>query len=322
MKSSRRQFVQTACWIGGGLGLAAGALSTGCVPQTGVHRTPDLVWGRLGLSDGRFSKPRAMVISPRDELYIVDKTGRIQVFDTDGNFLRGWRTPEIKQGKPTGLGWSRDDLLLVADTHYFRVLFYRPDGELVEQRGIGGEHGDGPGQFHFVTDVVQDARGHYFVGQYGQIDQIQEFDSECRFIRRWGSQGSQPNEFSRPQGLLMDKEGLLWVADACNHRFQVFDVSRSPPELVQCWGVAGTEAGQLQYPYGFDFDTDGTLLVAEYGNHRIQRFTRDGQTLEIWGSPGKEAGQLVSPWALHLDSQRRLHVLDTLNHRVQRFRLG
>ncbi len=296
--------------------------ATGCIGTGFGHRHPDLVWGRRGLSNGRLLKPRAIAISPQDELYIVDMTGRIQVFTPDGAFLRGWRTPEIKQGKPTGLAWSADGQhLLVADTHYFRMLAYLPDGTLVESMTIGGEHGDAPGQFHFVTDVAQDDRYHYFIGQYGQIDQVQEFDAQGNFVRRWGNQGSRPGEFSRPQSLVVDSQGNLWVADACNHRIQVFDTSGDPPELVACWGVPGNRPGQLQYPYGIVFDHDETLLVVEYGNHRVQRFDRQGRSLEAWGGPGKAHGQFQSPWALGIDSQRRLHVLDSMNHRVQRFPL-
>ncbi len=320
---SRRQFVGTAT---AHLGAAAmlGLSTAGCAPQIGATRMPDLVWGRRGLSDGRLMEPRAMTIDASDRLYVVDKTGRIQVFDADGNYLRGWRTPAIKHGKPTGLGFGIDGSLLVADTHYFRVLFYSPDGVRDEARTIGGEHGDGPGQFHFVTDVVQDARGHFFVGQYGQIDRIQEFDPDGVFLRSWGSQGSKPGDFSRPQGLLIDQEGLLWVADACNHRIQIFDVQDSvaSPKLVDIWGSPGAAVGQIQYPYGFVFDVDGTLLIAEYGNHRVQRFTRQGKSLETWGTVGTEAGSFMKPWALCVDSKRNLHVLDTLNHRMQRFDLS
>jgi len=336
MRLNRRQFVSNSAKICAASASIAAIATPGCVSQTDANRIPDLVWGRRGISDGRLMKPRAMAVSPTDDLYVVDMLGRIQVFDPnskelrdqsgdslpEGKLLRGWRTPFIKQGKPVGLGWSNDNMLLVADTHYYRVLFYLPDGTLNENLLIGGEHGDEPGQFHFVTDVVQDQRGHFFVGQYGQLDQIQEFDSDCQFVRRWGSQGSKLGEFSRPQALLLDDEGLLWVADACNHRVQVFEVTGAEPKLVHHFGKHGQGPGQLQYPYGFDFDADGTLLVAEYGNHRIQRFSRTGESLATWGGPGTKAGQFMSPWALIMDSKRNLHVLDSLNHRVQRYNLS
>ncbi|MCA9179817.1 MAG: SMP-30/gluconolactonase/LRE family protein [Planctomycetales bacterium] len=322
---SRRAFTHDLLSRGSRSLFAAAGVSTllsagGCVPQSRAKFQPDLVWGRRGFSDGRLLKPRAMAIDRLDQLYIVDMMGRIQVFDIDGNYVRGWRTPIITQGKPTGLAFANDGALLVADTHYFRMLVYSPFGELDGARTIGGENGDEPGQFHFVTDVAQAANGHYFIGQYGQIDRIQEFAPDGQFIRRWGSQGSEPEQFSRPQALLFDQQGLLWVADACNHRIQVFDVSGSTPRLERIWGTCGSLPGELNCPYGMDFDHEGNLLVAEFGNHRVQRFTRDGQSLDMWGQAGSGPGLFNRPWALITDSKSNVHVLDTENHRVQRFR--
>lgn len=313
-------------WMRQGVGIAAGVVATGslggCMQRPLPAGTPDLVWGRKGLSDGRLMKPRAIAVSPNDELFMVDMTGRIQAFTTKGEYLRGWRTPAIKQGKPTGLAFALDGNLLVADTHYFRMLVYSTKGVLDESRTIGGQHGDSPGTFHFVTDVVQDKRGHYFIGQYGQIDHVQEFSPDGEYLQTFGSQGAGPGQFSRPQCLRLDNEGKLWIADACNHRLQVFDVSESKARLVDMWGKSGSAVGQVQYPYGLVFDIDGTILISEYGNHRVQRFDSSGKSLEVWGASGKKFGQFDSPWALALDSQRKLHVLDSLNHRVQSFNLS
>ena len=306
-------------------GLIASTLLTagfqlGCAPRSrGVNRKPDLIWGRKGLSDGRLMKPRAMAIDAEDQIFVVDMTGRIQMFDREGIFIRNWRTPAAANGRPTGLGIANDGSVMVADTHYFRVLFYSTTGELQSERTIGGEFGEEPAQFHFVTDVVQDRRGHVFAGQYGLLDQIQEFSASGGFVRRWGKQGSDLESFARPQGLLLDKQDRLWVADACNHRILVFRINGALPELVQSFGNPGNLPGELQYPYGIAFDRDGTVLVAEYGNHRVQRFSPAGEHLELWGEPGNAPGQFSSPWALAVDSRGATHVLDTLNHRVQRF---
>src|SRR6185295_10749339 len=96
------------------------------------------VWGRRGISDGRLQKPRAMAIDARDLLYIVDMTARIQVFTTDGQFVRGWQTPVHENGRPTGISIDRHGNVMVADTHYFRLLVYTPEGELKETLGSEG----------------------------------------------------------------------------------------------------------------------------------------------------------------------------------------
>lgn len=291
------------------------AASGGCTTRTSGNSTPDKVWGKLGIGDGRFSKPRALAIDIQDRLYIVDMTARIQVFDTEGQYLRGWQTPEHANGRPTGLSITPDGKLLVADTHYHRVLTYTLTGELVEKATLGGTLGQGPGEFGFVTDAVRDHEGNYFVAEYGEYDRIQKFSPEGRFIREWGGHGSEPGEFLRPQHLEFDAAGQLWVADACNHRLQVFD---RDGKQVAMWGTQGTSPGQLQYPYSLAFDGQGHVLVCEFGNHRVQKFTVGGSSVACWGSEGRRPGQLFNPWALALDSQGRAHVLDSNNHRVQR----
>jgi DNA-binding beta-propeller fold protein YncE len=276
----------------------------------------DLVWGRRGISDGRFNKPRAMAIDAQDRIYIVDMTARIQAFDPDGNFLFGWQTPEHDIGKPTGLTIGRDGNVLVADTHYYRVLIYSPEGKLL--RTIGGTQGQKPGEFDLVTDVVEDRQGNYYVSQYGEFDRVQKYSADGRFLLYWGGHGSRPGEFLRPQNMAIDEDDHIWVADAGNHRIQVFD---SEGKLLFCWGSEGSEPGQLSYPYDLVLAPDGSVYVCEYGNHRVQHFTRDGRSLGCWGTPGRQEGQLYNPWALVMDRDGRLHVLDTNNHRVERIEM-
>ena len=300
-------------------GSAQIAVLAGCTDSGSGPSKDVLVWGRRGLDDGRFMTPRAITIDDQNRIYVVDKTSRIQVFERDGNFLRSWRTPECLQGKPCGLSISQDGLLMVCDTHYFRVLFYTLEGELLEERTIGGVNGRGPGEFGFVTDAVQDSQGNYYVAEYGDYDRIQKFDPEGEFVYQWGEHGEAPGQFQRPQGLVMDEHDHLWVADASNNRIQVFDVSGDQPVVVRTWGKPGSDPGQLSYPYELVLDGLGHVYVCEFANHRIQKFTLEGQSLGTWGGAGREIGQFHQPWSMCSDSLGAFHVVDSYNHRVQRF---
>jgi sugar lactone lactonase YvrE len=291
---------------------------TGCADSFAASSEPEIVWGRIGIANGRFQKPRAMTIDADDLLYIVDMTARIQVFNRDGGFKRVWSTPTHANGRPTGLSISRDGLLLVADTHYYRVLFYTLDGELRDDLTIGGTMGQGPGEFGFLTEAVQDSSGNFYVAEYGEYDRIQKFSPDGEFILQWGGHGADAGQFARPQCLAVDADDRIWVADACNHRIQVFD---SDGELLELWGTQGHEPGQLSYPYGIALDGQGHLYICEYGNHRVQKLTLDGKPIATWGSEGRKPGQLFNPWSLVLDSLGRVHVLDSNNHRVQRILL-
>lgn len=292
--------------------LSLAAFIAGCgrdVPRGGEL---EAVWGRHGISDGRLNKPRAMAIDSHDQLYIVDKTARVQAFTTSGQFLRGWKTPIHEHGCPTGVSISRAGDVMVADTHYFRVLVYSPEGEL--KRTIGGTLGHAPGEFGLVTDATEDSAGNLYVSEYGEYDRIQKFAPDGTYLLEWGSHGSEPGQFNRPQKMAFDADDHLWVADACNHRIQVFDTNGKP---IKQWGHAGAGEGELYYPYSLALDGQGHVYVCEFGNHRVQKFTLDGKSLGCWGREGKAPGELNNPWALVRDSAGRIFVLDTMNHRVQ-----
>jgi DNA-binding beta-propeller fold protein YncE len=313
-RSNRRAFCRDL------LGLSLVALCAGCdeEPTSNHWGRLDKVWGRRGVSFGRFQKPRAMAIDEQDLLYIVDMKAQIQIFDTDGNYLRGWRTPDHAVGKPTGLSIDRQGRVLVADTHYYQLLVYdpmsdEPDGKLLQK--IGGTMGSRPGEFGLVTDAVQDRHGYYYISEYGEYDRIQKFTPDGEFVLQWGGHGSAPGQFVRPQNMAIDDQDRIWVTDACNHRIQVFDTAG---KLLLVWGEQGSQVGQLSYPYDLQFDHEGNLFVIEFGNHRVQKFTPAGQSLGCWGREGRGEGELFNPWAIVLDSQKRLHVLDSNNHRVQR----
>ena len=167
--------------------MVVAALPLGCRPSGPATGRLEVVWGRLGVTEGRLQKPRAMTIDPQDRLYIVDMTARIQVFDGDGRYLTGWQTPAHEFGKPTGLSISPSGEVLVADTHYYRILIYSADGKLRDI--LGGNHGTGPGQFGLVTHAIQDRQGNYYVAEYGDCDRIQKFSPDKKFLLQWGGHG-------------------------------------------------------------------------------------------------------------------------------------
>jgi sugar lactone lactonase YvrE len=289
----------------------------GCRRPGDASADVDKIWGRLGLEDGKFQKPRAACIDDQGRIYIVDMTARIQVFDEEGNFIRAWKSPDHTVGRPSGLSIDRQGRLLVSDTHYYQVLIYSPEGELVER--LGGTKGEKPGEFGLVTDAAEDSQGNLYVAEYGEFDRIQKFSPTREFLLQWGGHGEELGQFVRPQKMWIDAQDRIWVTDACNHRIQVFDTEG---KLLFHWGKQGSGLGELSYPYDISLDADGNVLVTEWGNHRIQKFTQDGKSLGVFGTYGrKKPGEFFHPWGSVIDRQGRIHIIDSQNHRVQRVRM-
>jgi len=288
---------------------------TGC--DLPARSAPDLVWGVHGVKPGHLRKPRAAAFDAQDHFYLADLTDRIQVFDRDGAYLRGWRTPEFNVDGPSGLTIDRLGRVLVADTHFYRVLVYSGAGDLLFQIGDGVQ-GTTPGRFGYPTDVVIDRAGNFYVTEYGENDRIQVFSPEGEWQRQWGGHGYEPGEFLRPRALAIDEKDRLFVADSCSHRIQVFDTQG---KLLDAWGSRGERPGEMCYPYDLSIGPDHCLYVCEYGNHRVQKFTLEGKPLALWGTAGRGPGQLYNPFALAVDSRGSVSVVDSNNHRVQRFRM-
>jgi DNA-binding beta-propeller fold protein YncE len=292
------------------------AMFTAFFAGCGSSTKPDLVWGKRGVLDGDFVRPRAAVIDHEDRLWIVDFTARIQAFNLEGEYIGPtFATPDFRNGRPSGLGVTQDGKLIVCDSHYSCVRIYEADGTLLKT--FGGEKGNEPGQFGYISDAVQDADGFFYVSEFGINERITKLDADGKFVAIFGKPGTGDGEFSRIRALTLGPDGLLYVADACNHRIQVF---QRTGEFVKIIGSEGTGPGELKYPYDVAFGPKGDLYVVERGNHRVQKFSSAGVSLGVWGGPGRLPGQFADPWALVVDKKGRVHVVDTENHRVQRIK--
>lgn len=286
--------------------------------------------GEVGLSPGQFAYPRAIDSDGRD-LWVIDKAARVQrVEPATGDCLAGWTMPDSELGKPTGVTVGPDGLIYIPDTHYHRVMVYRPPTgadappELV---GRFGEYGSGPGQFIYPTDVAISTGSageinRIYVAEYGGNDRVQVFDGSFRFLFAFGTigRGDDPAavEFSRPQSLAIIGDALI-VADACNHRLGRFTLDGSLVGWIGSPETAGDAPGRFSYPYGLCALADGTLLVSEFGNNRVQRIDpATGRSLAVYGRAGRGEGELAGPWGITVIGDRA-YALDSGNNRVLAF---
>jgi DNA-binding beta-propeller fold protein YncE len=130
-----------------------------------------------------------------------------------------------------------------------------------------------------------------------------------------GRPGTGPGEFNRAEGICVDAQDRIYVADSCNHRIQVF---APDGKFLREFGHAGTKLVELSYPYDVAVDKAGNIFVCEFGNSRIQVFDANCQPVEIIGGPGAAPGRFANPWGVALDASGNLFVADALNHRVQK----
>ncbi len=325
-------------------GFGAALLLAGCTPPPPESTAPVVsrffravqIIGARGVAPGQFNQPRSVAVDREDNLFVVDMTGRVQKFAPDGRYLLSWQMPTTDFDPDLSLERDADGNILVLEPHFARVDHFTPAGQLLGQWGARGTNA---GQFQMPCAVAVNSRGEVFVSEYDQVERIQKFRLELepapaglpsskgtagpaplgRFLLSFGKPGTAPGELNRAEGLGVDAQDRLYVADSCNHRIQVFDADG---RFLRAFGQAGSGPGELSYPYDVCVDGAGRVVVCEFGNSRLQVFDAGGRSLEIIGGPGAAPGRFANPWSVALDSHGNLYVADTQNHRVQKFIRG
>ncbi len=265
-----------------------------------------------GTGDGQFIWPVAMDFDSQERLYITDeRTHRITVFDTDGNFINKWGDFGSGDGQldgPAGIAIDPADSVYVADQHNNRIQKFDTKGDYLLQ---WGREGDGDGQFRLPWGVTVDADSHVYVADWGN-DRIQKFDSQGKFIASYGEPGQEEGQFHRPAGVAVDPEGYIYVADWGNERVQVLDpdggfqlmlrgqatlskwaeeyFSSNPEEkkerdisnltpplpahLQTPYHVSSQSEPYFWGPVSVTLDREGRLYVAETNRHRFQVYQK------------------------------------------------
>lgn len=306
--------------MAGVFGLALLGL-TGCSPGGRADLNLDSklfsrveIIGTRGAGVGQFNKPRSVAVDREDNLYVVDMTGRVQKFSPKGQFLLQWQMPQTDLGKAKGMGLDQSGNLIVVEPHYQRLNHFATTGKLLSQWGVKGTNA---GQLIMPRSVAVDSHGGIYTSEYTLVERVQEFSPDGKtLLKCFGQAGTGNGEFNRPEGLGLDAQDRLYVADSCNHRIQVFGPDG---HWLRTYGHAGKGPGDLSYPYDIRVDSQGRQYVCEFGNSRIQIFDAQDHPVEILGHAGGAPGEFSNPWGIALDSHGNLYVADSQNHRVQKF---
>ena len=131
---------------------------------------------------GQFVLPHGITLDSQERVYVADRSNaRIQVFDSQGHFLKQWKTEGL--GRPWGLEVADDGFLYVINggdmtnkpDDFAEVLRMNLKGSILERWGSFGAK---PGQFSWGHDVA--------VGKDGSIYTVEVRNNlrPQKFIRR------------------------------------------------------------------------------------------------------------------------------------------
>ncbi len=191
---------------------------------------------------------------------------------------------------PNGIARGEGDLVYVCNQpdelqpvpHISKVSVGKTWHEEEHIQDIGGL-GTEDGNFIWPSSITLDDKGCLYVTDEW-LNRISVFDSEGKFLYKWGVSGSQEGELLGPTGIAINSEGHVFVTENLNHRVSVFDKQGS---FLNTWGSLGTEHGKFNHPWGITIDNNDQVYIADWRNDRVEQYSGLGKNspYEGWAFP-------------------------------------
>ena len=272
---------------------------------------PVLRIGKKGWGEGLLDKPMGVAVTAKDEILVADNQNhRVQVFDSNGTFLRSFGHKGKNAGEfenPTGIAIDKDRKILVSEYCNHRVQIFSWEGRHL---GSFGSKGNFDNQLLNPYGLSLDSTGNVIVADTGN-KLIKIFTPDGRFVMKIGGQDS----FSFPIHCVQCGEYFI-VSDSNDHCIKVFN---REGHFLYKFGKEGEGDGEFNHPYLLSVTQSKHLLVCDGNNHRIQVFELDGKFVGKFGTNGTKLGELYNPLAVAVLSNDQIVVSDCHNHRIQIF---
>jgi DNA-binding beta-propeller fold protein YncE len=276
----------------------------------------------------------AVRVDPQDNIWVIDEGSDMVIkFDPEGHVIMTMgRKPEairVPAAMPTAApmpmmqggnsaggpgGPMREGPgMMMGGQREGGAMAMGPAREAPTGAGAPGDNFDRP------TDVAWDAAGNIFVADGYNNSRVAKFDKDGKYIKSWGSRGTQPGQFHTVHSIATDAKGNVYVGDRENRRIQVFDNDGNFKSMYinvgAPWAIC-ISPGQHQYLYSSN--SNGT---ADMDNGEIYKMELDGKILGKFGSAGKQLKEFGSVHEMDCRNPNEVYVGELTNWRVQKLTL-
>jgi sugar lactone lactonase YvrE len=217
-------------------------------------------------------------------------TCRVYSAAEDGSDLR--TEAEVPE-QPSGLGWLPDGRLLIVSMRDGRLLRRETDGTLACHADVSGYISG------HLNDMVVDARGRVFVGEFG-FDLMSGADLTPAGLLRVDPDGTVTkvaDDLWFPNGSVITPDGTLLVDETFGNRVSAFDIAADGTLANRrTWAKFGELPGDRELgkllaqvvvaPDGCCLDADGAMWIADGLNGRVIRVLGGEITEEIQAGTG------------------------------------
>lgn len=237
-----------------------------------------------------------------------------------GELLAGWGSTQFKM--PHGLTVDQNDNIWLTDVELQQIFKFSHDGQLLMTLGEKDVAGMDSLHFDQPTDVDVAPDGSFYVTDGYGNSRVVKFTADGKYIKEWGTKGSQEGQFNLPHAVDVDQAGNVYVADRENQRVQEFDGNGSflklwaNPSFGSIQSMAVSPSGNTIYATDYKWKEDETPI----GSDIIIIDAKSGQFSKIKNSDDPSA--LASRYHdIAVDKDGNLFAVDIIRKRIVRFDL-
>lgn len=177
---------------------------------------------------------------------------------------------------PTGVFVDNNRNIYVADKNNNRIQKWTPGASSGITVAGGNGAGEADSQLYFPRQVFVDGSGNIFVSDFAN-NRVQKWGTAAISGTtvagdHYGNAGSAANQLDGPEGLYVDTNGNIIIADMYNNRIQKWAPGATSGTTILGGNGQGSAANQFYYPNNCLPDKNGNLYVGDGGNSRVQRF--------------------------------------------------
>ena len=272
-----------------------------------------LSFGQQGLSVGMRCSPYGVAVNERDEIAVTDTDNhRVQVFSSDGTYLRSFGRKGDKQGEfnfPAGIAFDKNKRSIVVDSNNHRVQLFNEQGEYLSQ--FGGE-GNLDHQLKSPLGLSVDRNENIIVADKGN-KVIKTFSPSGQFLYKLGE--GEGEGFTSPFHCIQHDKYLI-VSDGGAHCIKVFDINGN---FLYKFGNKGNSDGEFRSPRFLSVNKAGHLMVCDRDNYTVQVFEMSGKFVTKFGKQGSGPGEFEGPISTAILSDGKIVVTDFFNDSIQIF---
>ena len=222
-------------------------------------------FGGRGSKNGQFEYPCDVAFDDNNDLYVTDSHNhRVQKFDTHGNYLLQFGGKGVNKGKlkyPIGNA-THSDKVYVADRQNNRISVFQTNGKFCTV--IGQRH------LSQYFDIAVDTYSELVVADW-RHQCIYTFTLDGHCTNTFTMKGAGSVQLKEPCSVTTDSDGLILIADTCNHCVVIFDDETD--NCIYCFGSKGSDDGEFNHPRGIAVGPNGNIYVTDACNKRVQIFS-------------------------------------------------